>query len=63
MLPVFAASQRVSTVDDWLKLSLAMPGKTRTRKSHYVRRRPASSKKDMPLVRAHNFQMKRKRKP
>jgi len=29
MLPVFAASQRVSTVDDWLKLSLAMPGKTR----------------------------------
>ena len=29
MLPVFAASQRVSTVDHWLTLSLAMPGKTR----------------------------------
>jgi hypothetical protein len=30
MLPVFAASRRVSTVDDWLTLRLAMPGKTRT---------------------------------
>jgi hypothetical protein len=30
MLPVFAASRRVSTVDDWLTLRLAMPGKTPT---------------------------------
>jgi hypothetical protein len=31
MPPVFAASRRVSMLDHWLTLSLAMPGKTRTR--------------------------------
>lgn len=63
MLPVFAASQRVSTVDHWLTLSLAMPGKTRIHHpTMYVADRHLP-KRICPLVRARNFQMKRKRNP